>query len=860
MKKLPGNDIRNMWLQFFKERGHDIEESASLIPNNDPTLLWINAGVAPLKKYFDGSVIPKNPRIVNAQKCIRTNDIENVGKTTRHHTFFEMLGNFSIGNYFRDEIIPWAWDFLTNEKYLGMDPDKLYMTIYPTDEDTHKAWIKVGVKEKHIIRAIDNFWEIGSGPCGPCTEIFYDRGDKYGEYNLSDIENDIDNERFIEFWNIVFSQYNSKPGLKRSDYPELPSKNIDTGLGFERLTCLLQDVDTTFETDLFQPLTKKIEEFVNVKYTGQMSFKIIADHIRTVIFAVADGAVLSNEGRGYVLRRLLRRAIKHGKQLGITEPFLYKMVDTVINTMGSYYKYLEDSKDLIIKVIKLEEIKFFETLVQGEKILEEIIKTNKAKVITGEQAFTMYDTYGFPLELTIELAESENFTVDDAGFKVEMEKQKERARSSRKNIISMQNQNEDYLNFKEESIFTGYVSLKEDTFILKSFKEGVVLKKTPFYAESGGQVGDKGTISIGKIDYSVIDVQKLPNGQFIHFIENHDLKDNDSVVASVDNENRLLTMYNHSATHLLFGSLRELIGPHVSQQGSQVSSDHLRFDFNNYNNLDDDTLLEIENKVNEIINKNIKIDISEKSIEEAKQLGAIAEFGEKYTDKVRVINMGYTVDLCGGTHVSNTGLIKKFAIASIESKGSGIYRIVGHANEAIKNISNQFIGFHKEMDKLMKKVDKLLMDAKINKIDLEFSFVRNEEIIGSYQDIINKRLEFAHLQEQVRELEKKYKELLKEKVFSNVDSILENSVDGKIIIKTENINKESLKPLADRLLDKLGKGFVFIANVANDKVTFIAKSNIDIHSGNIVKEAAIMTGQNLILTYIQEILLKKLLL
>jgi len=844
MRKLPGNDIRDMWLQFFKERGHDVEESASLIPNNDPTLLWINAGVAPLKKYFDGSVIPKNPRIVNAQKCIRTNDIENVGKTTRHHTFFEMLGNFSIGDYFRDEIIPWAWEFMTSEKYLGMDPKKLYMTIYPTDEETYEAWLKIGVKKEHIIRTEYNFWEIGSGPCGPCTEIFYDRGELFGEFNLSDIENDIENERFIEFWNIVFSQYNSKPGLLRTDYPELPSKNIDTGLGFERLTCLLQNVDTTFETDLFIPLTDKIEEFVNVKYTGQMSYKIIADHIRTVIFAVADGAVLSNEGRGYVLRRLLRRAIKHGKQLGITEPFLHKMVDIVIKTMGSYYKYLEDSKDLIIKVIKLEEIKFFETLVLGEKILEEIIRTNKTNVISGEQAFTMYDTYGFPLELTIELAESENFTVDENGFKTEMEKQKERARSSRKNIISMQNQNEDYLNFKEESIFTGYTSTKEDTFILKSFKEGVVLKKTPFYAESGGQVGDKGIITYKNTDYLVIDVQKLPNGQFIHFIENNDLNDNELVTAKVDEENRLLTMFNHSATHLMFGALREIIGNHVSQQGSQVSSDHLRFDFNNYNNLDDETLLKIEKRVNEKINENIEIDISQKTIEEAKRLGAIAEFGEKYTDKVRVINMGYTVDLCGGTHVTNTGVIEKFAIASIESKGSGIYRIVGHANEAIKNIKNQFIGFHKEMDKLMKKVDKLLEDAKTNKIDLEFSFIRNEEIIGSYQDIINKRLEFALLQERIRELEKNYKELLKEKAFGNIDSLLKNAVDGKIIIKTENINKESLKPLADRLLTKLRKGFVFIANVANEKVTFIAKSNIDIHSGNIVKEAAIMTGGN----------------
>ncbi len=844
MKYLSGNEIRDIWLKFFAERGHNVEESASLIPSNDKTLLWINAGVAPLKKYFDGTVIPKNPRIVNSQKCIRTNDIDSVGKTARHHTFFEMLGNFSIGDYFRDEIILWAWELLTSDKYFGFDPDKLFVTVYPTDEATLNAWVNVGVPKERIIKTKYNFWEIGSGPCGPCTEVFIDRGIKYGDFDTSVIENDIENDRFIEIWNIVFSQYNSKPGLKRKDYPELPSKNIDTGMGFERLVCMIQDKETNFETDLFMPLIEQLEDFTQIKYTGQMSFKVIVDHIRTVVFAVSDGAVLSNDGRGYVLRRLLRRAIKHGKQLGINEPFLYKMVDSIISIMGSYYGYLKEHRDLTIKVIKIEENKFFETLVQGEKILDEIIKDNKSKIITGEQAFTLYDTYGYPLELTEEIAENEGLRVDKVGFTAEMEKQKERARSARKNITSMNNQNEEYLDFKEEGIFTGYSSFTEETKVIKSFIAGVVLEKTPFYAESGGQIGDKGTITKGNIVYNVLDVQKLPNGQFIHLIENNYLIDGDNVIASIDKNTRLLTMYNHSATHLMFKALREIVGTHVTQQGSQVTSENLRFDFNSYDNLNDEILLEVEKKVNEKIKENIVVNISEKTIEEAKAIGAIAEFGEKYSDKVRVIDMGYTVDLCGGTHVRNTTEIEKFAIASIESKGSGIYRIVGHANKAIENIRNQFIGFHKEMDKLIVKVNKLLVEAKDNEIELIFSFERNEKIIGSYQDVINKRIEFAKLQDLVRELEKKYKELLKEKVFSNIDDLFKEAKDGKIIIKTYNIDKDALKPMVDRLLEKLGTGFVFVANVQNDKVTFIAKSNVDIHAGKIAKEAAIITGGN----------------
>ncbi len=844
MKYLTTDQVRNMWLKFFEEKDHNIEESASLIPNNDPSLLWINAGVAPLKKYFEGSIIPKNPRIVNAQKCLRTNDIDNVGMTARHQTFFEMLGNFSIGDYFRDEIIPWALELLTDDKWFGMNKDKLYFTVYPNDNETFEAWKKIGIDESHIIRTEYNFWEIGEGPCGPCTEIFYDRGKEYGDIDISYIRDDIENDRYIEIWNIVFSQFNSKPGLSRNQYPELPSKNIDTGMGLERTTCIIQDAETNFETDTFLTIMKNIEKLTNIQYTGQMSFKVIADHLRTVVFAVSDGAVLSNEGRGYVLRRLLRRAVKHGKALGIEKPFLYNLIDSVISSMGNYYTYLSDNKNLIVKIIRLEEEKFFETLSQGEKILEEIINTNDSKELSGKQAFTLYDTYGFPLELTVEMALENGFTVDEDGFRLEMKKQKERARSARKNSISMKNQNESFLEFKEQDNFTGYTSLKEDTVILKSFPEGVVLQNTPFYAESGGQVADKGIIIFGEEKYRVIDVNKLPNGQFIHLLENNNLLDGEKVTAVVDEDNRNLTMYNHSATHLLFAALREIIGEHVSQQGSNVSSEAMRFDFNNYNNLDDETLLKIEKLVNDKIKDKIPVVVSEQTVEAAKTMGAIAEFGEKYGDKVRVVNMDYTIDLCGGTHVTNTGFIDKFAIASIESKGSGIYRISGHANKAIENIRKQFVGFHNEMDKLMKKITKILDESRQRGIPLSFEFTRNKKIIGSYQDIINIRQEFAHLTNMARDLDKEYKELLRVKTLENLDEMLVQAIDNKLVLKLENIDKNSLKPLADRLMDKLPNGFVFIANIVGEKITFIAKSNCSLHAGDIVKQAAIITGGN----------------
>ncbi len=842
MKRLSGHEIKKTWLRFFEDKSHKIEESASLVPINDPTLLWINAGVAPLKGYFDGSKVPSNPRIANVQKCIRTNDIENVGKTARHHTFFEMLGNFSIGDYFRDEAIEWGYEILTSEKYFGFDPENLYMTVYPTDDESYQKWLDVGVKEDHIIRSYENFWEIGPGPCGPSTEIFYDRGDKYGKADLNMIKDDIENDRYIEVWNIVLSQFNSKKGLSREEYPELPNKNIDTGMGLERMAAIMQGSNTNFETDLFMPVIQAVETFSGKAYDGQMSFKVIADHIRSVVFAISDGATFSNEGRGYVLRRLLRRAVKHGRQIGIQKPFLVDLVDTVIEMMQETYPYLLKTRDFTKRMIEKEEQKFLETLNQGEKLLEEFLK-KEDKIISGKDAFMLYDTYGFPVELTEEYAESKGFSVDKEGFKEYMEMQRERARQARKETTGMNTQNEAYLKFKTPSTFVGYDTLSTTTEVLKVFSDGIVVKETPFYAESGGQVADQGVIvKDGKV-YEVVDVQKLPNNQFIHVLNDHDIKDGDTVEMHVDKEARELTKAHHSVTHLLFATLREMFGAHVMQQGSLVAPNYLRFDFNHLELPDENTLLEIERKVNEKIHKNIDVDIEKTDIEEAKQRGAIAEFGEKYDDEVRMVNMGETLDLCGGTHVENTKEIERFAIANIESKGSGIYRIVGLAKDRVTDIGEYLRGFESNLSHLKQKKNNLLKEANELGLNISFEAPKSFTYQGSYQDVIDMREYLSNYQSKVKALEKSFNELRKEQSLSNIDAFLQKAdAQGNIVTKTEQLDTNALKTLADRLMDKTGKGVIFLANDLGNKVVFIAKSKSDVHAGNLVKKAAQIAG------------------
>ncbi|MCK4551738.1 MAG: alanine--tRNA ligase [Tenericutes bacterium] len=848
MRYMTGNEIRNTWLRFFKDKGHLIEEGASLIPNDDPTLLWMNSGVAALKKYFDGRIVPKNPRIVNVQKCIRTNDIENVGNTSRHHTFFEMLGNFSIGDYFRDEALDFAFEILTSDKYFGFDLNKLYFTVYPTDNESYEKWIKLGVPKDHIIDTDDqNFWEIGAGPCGPCTEIFFDRGPAFGNHGIDTIKKDIENDRFVEIWNIVFSQYNAVSGLSREDYPELPNKNIDTGGGFERFVSIIQNAETNFETDLFMPIIKKISNITDIKYTGQKSFKVIADHIRTVTMAIADGAMMSNEGRGYVLRRLLRRAVKYGKQLKIDRSFLTELVDIVVEIMRDFYPYIVEKQAMIKKIVIAEENKFLETLLSGEKKLFDIIDNLSNKTINGKEAFLLYDTYGFPIELTVEYAEENGYSVDASGFEIEMEIQKNRARSARGNIQSMSSQNQDYLMFEDKSEFVGYDRLIEKTKVIKVFPEGLVLKRTPFYATSGGQIADTGMIYNDDISLRVMDVVKLPNGQFLHRTKETVLPDLEGVkvTASVNKIKRHLTEYNHSATHLMFFALRGLLGKHVSQQGSFVSDEGLRFDFNHYESLTDEQILELEKRVKEMIKDSFEAKTRLVTIDEAKELGAIAEFGEKYEDKVRMINLKYTLDLCGGTHVKDIKDIQNFAIKSISSIGSGIYRIEAITNEAVKNLSDSLEGINQDIINLLEKAKKITNNAEIEGIKVSFDFDTNIKVLGSYQDVLNKRRLLELAQNRVKELEKQYIKLKEQKSLESVSNFDDMTFGNKVIGRTKNLSGNALKQVVDDLAANLEDGVVFLASDLDNKVIFVCKSkSAEFNAGKLVKEAALICNGN----------------
>lgn len=689
MKNLTANEIRTIWLNFWKERGHYVEPSASLIPHNDPTLLWINAGVAALKKYFDGSEIPANKRITNVQKSLRTNDIENVGMTARHHTFFEMLGNFSIGDYFRNEVIPWAFDLLTNEKYFGIDPMKLYITYHPDDEATKNLWIRCGMKEDHMIPLEDNFWCIGEGPCGPDTEIFFDRGEKYDPDHLGIrlLKEDIENDRYIEIWNIVFSQYNAQEGVARKDYKELPHKNIDTGGGLERFACIMQGAETNFETDLFLPIIKETEKLTKVPYEeNKMAYRVIADHIRTCTFALSDGASFSNEGRGYVLRRILRRAMRYGRKLGIYEPFLYRLVDVVTDIMKDFYPYLLEHKERVKKTIYSEEVRFLKTLASGEQLLRKMMEDTST--LTGEEAFKLYDTYGFPIELTVEIASENGVKVDMDGFHDEMKKQKERARAARGDLQSMNRQSADLMSFTLPSEFD-YESTNMEARIIGLFKDGkrvdvieeegdVIFDHTCFYSESGGQAPDKGTIMNGETEAEVLDVQKAPNHQFLHHVHllYGTLHEGDILSLAIDTKKRYLTRKNHSSAHLLQSALRKVLGDHVHQEGSYVDDEIMRFDFSHSSKITDTELKEIEALVNGWIDDAIEQKTLLLPIEEAKKTGATALFDEKYGDVVRVVTFGdISKEFCGGTHVHNTAEIGCFAIEFEESIASGVRRI-----------------------------------------------------------------------------------------------------------------------------------------------------------------------------------------
>ena len=864
MKKLKGYEIRQMWLDFFKSKGHDVIPSASLIPYNDPTLLWINAGVAPLKKYFDGREVPQNKRMTNAQKSIRTNDIENVGKTARHHTFFEMLGNFSVGDYFRNEALKWAIELLTSKEWFDLDINKLYFTYYPDDLDTYNKWIEYGVDPSHLVPVKGNFWEIGEGPCGPDTEIFFDRGIKYDKDNIGPrlIKDDIENDRYIEIWNIVFSQYNAKAGVKREDYKELPSKNIDTGCGLERMACVMQEVETNYDTDLFMPIINKTEEITGKKYDGSMPFKVIADHVRSTVFALSDGASFSNEGRGYVLRRILRRAVRYGKKLGMNEAFLYRLVKPCVDNMKVFYPYLLEKEELVTKQIKLEEEKFLSTLESGEKRLLNYINSNSGvNVINKDIAFQLFDTFGFPLELSLEVANEYGLDVDVEGFNSELARQKKMSREARGKLNSMSTQNEAMMKNTFKADFIGYDNLSCDSYVKYIYSNGeevneangkvlVIFDKTPFYAENGGQIGDRGTILLNGEEFDCLDTIKMPNGCSSSVIDMMDvtLKVGDEVKCMVDNDYRLSITKNHSSTHLLNEALREVVGSHVFQQGSNVANNVLRFDFNNFDPLTNEQILEIEKIVNEKIKAKLDVNIEEMDINKAKEKGAQAVFGEKYGKVVRVVNMGdYSIELCGGCHVKNTKDIERFAILGVESKGSGIFRVSAcSSNYVDEEIDNVLVNVYKEIDLLETKIKDLSKELK-----LDFNLQKPDVLKNSYLYIIKTKEYLEELKEKAKELSKLVMKQQKESTVS-LDDYVSQMVDIKdvktLVCKVDassGLDVNKLKDLSDRLADKVGKCVIVLALVNNDKIVFVVKSKVsEVNAGMIAKLAANITGGN----------------
>lgn len=832
MKKMTSSEIRQMWLDFYKSKGHKVEPSASLVPHDDPTLLWTNAGVTPLKKYFDGSVVPECPRITNAQKCIRTNDIENVGDTY-HHTFFEMLGNFSIGDYFKKEAISYAYELLFSEKWFAFDKDRIFITYYPEDLEAKKLWMKQGISEEHLIPLAGNFWEIGEGPCGPDTEMFFDRGEKYDKRGKELIANDIDNDRFIEIGNIVFSQFSSKEGVDRKDYKELPSKNIDTGWGLERLCSVMQGAETNYDTDLFRPIIAKTEEISGVAYKDQRAFRVIADHVRTVTFAVADGAVMSNEGRGYVLRRVLRRASKYAKSLGIEKPFMAELVDVVISIMDPYYPYLHEKATIIKKIISSEEEKFLATLASGEKRFE-AIAAKADKVISGVDAFTLYDTYGFPIELTKEYALEKNLVVDEEGFNACLLEQKERARNARKDENSMGGQNEAYLNFKEPSTFTGYRTISQKAKVIGVFEEGIVLNETPFYAFSGGQLCDKGTIN----DIKVLDVIKMPNGQHLHIVEENPFQVGDEVNAIVDKANRDLTRKNHSSAHLLQAALQHVLGNHVHQQGSQVCASYCRFDFNNYSALTDEQILAVEDLVNRYILEAHKVNTLVLPIEEAKELGAMALFGEKYGSMVRVVDMGISKEFCAGTHVENTSQIEGFAIYSLESIGSGTFRVTASTSKnAMQYVKASTDNVSKSIEAILNKAHEILKESASEGIALRFGYSFKEPEEVGYRYILAMRNELAKAQAALKALEKEFSAKKSQSALSDLNRFDSSIENGKLFVKVDAMDSALLKDMACALRNNKNLDVVFFASVDQDKVTFVCATKT-LDASILVKEAA----------------------
>lgn len=843
MKQLTSAQVRQMWLDFWKSKDHAIEPSANLVPVNDPTLLWINSGVATLKKYFDGSVIPENPRITNAQKAIRTNDIENVGKTARHHTMFEMLGNFSVGDYFRDDAIKWGFELLTSPEWFDLPKDKLYMTYYPDDKDSYNRWIECGVKPSHLIPIEDNFWEIGAGPSGPDTEIFFDRGEDFDPDHIGVrlLAEDIENDRYIEIWNIVLSQFNADPDVPRSEYKELPHKNIDTGAGLERLVAVMQGAKTNFETDLFMPIIRKIEKLSGKTYDqdgDNMSFKVIADHIRSLSFAIGDGALPGNEGRGYVLRRLLRRAVMHGRRLGINEPFLYKLVPTVGKIMESYYPEVLGKQDFIEKIVKREEETFARTIDAGSNMLDQLLADLKAAdkdTLEGKDIFRLYDTYGFPVELTEELAEDAGFKIDHQGFQAAMKEQQERARANVVKGGSMGMQNETLSNITEKSTFnyekealdSSLSVIIADNKRIEAVSEGQVLlvfSETPFYAEMGGQVADHGLIKNDKGDTvaRVTDVQKAPNGQALHTVDVlGSLSVGTTYHLEIDHERRNRVMKNHTATHLLHAALHNVIGNHATQAGSLNEVEFLRFDFTHFEAVTPEELRQIEEEVNQQIWKAIPVTTIETDLDTAKEMGAMALFGEKYGKNVRVVSIGdYSVELCGGTHLKNTSEIGIFKIVKEEGIGSGTRRILAVT-------SKEAFEVYRQEEDILKEIAATLKAPQMNQ-------VANK--VASLQDQLHK------LQKENAELKEKAAAVAAGDIFKDV-----KEVNGLryIASQVEVADAGALRTFADQWKQKdYSDVLVLVASIGKKVNVLVASKSKDIHAGNLIKTLApIVSGR-----------------
>ena len=862
MKTMTSTEIRNMWFKFFESKGHKILESAPLVPIDDDSLLFINAGVTPLKKYFDGTVVPDNKRLASIQKCIRTNDIDNVGVTKRHQTFFEMMGNFSVGDYFRDAALTFAMELLTGEEWFAIPKEKIYVTVYTDDEDAFNKWVNLGLDPSHIARLDGNFWEIGEGPCGPDSEIFYDRGSEYDADGkaLEHFMKDEEQERYVEIWNNVFSQFNSKKDLDRKDYPELPNKNIDTGAGLERWCCIFQGVDSTFETDLFVPIIKKIEEITGKKYNGEMPYKVIADHIRAITMALTDGAIFENTGRGYVLRRLLRRSVRMGKKLGMNEPFIYKLVDTVANIMGDSYKDVVESKGFVKTLVLQEEELFYKTLEQGERRLYQLISESKGKTISGYDAFKLYDTYGFPFELTLEYLEEEGLTTSREEFDKYMTEARQLAKSNQKDNANMHIQNEVLLSFKDNSEFL-YDTYEMDSNVIALFKDDnmvdaisdtgyVVLDKTCFYATSGGQVSDIGAIKSDNFKAKVVDVVKAPNGQHLHKVEVVEgTITNGPCHIGIIEERRRKIARNHSSVHILQKALQDVLSSNIHQAGSYVDDERLRFDFTFTGKILEHDILEIERLCNEKIQMNSDVLIREMPLEEAKKLGAMALFSEKYKDVVRVVTIGDSIELCGGTHVKNTSDIKELAIVKLESKGSNVYRIEAATNDNITSAIAEVVkNYVEEIKKLLDKAKNILESAKEEGIDLSFDVILDQSGLNSYQDIFANKNQLEHVQVEVKELEKKYNEEKLNKASNNLDEFLNKieEVNGKkvIITRVDNYDMEILKGIVDNLMNNIKEGLVFIANVKGNNVNFVCRSSIATHAGLLVKNASLKSLGN----------------